>query len=921
MAVSSVSYTKTPQAKDDLFTSLQTGLTEDSLGFVSLDVMANDLGGNAKTLYSVDDGTGATDLLTRDTARSEAASHDHSLNGASIWIGADGRIGYDASTLSAAFRAQLQTLGAGQSLEDTFTYAIQLGNGTISTATVVVRIAGLNDGPVITSAPQSGGVQEDVQATAAGQVTATDVDQGDHQHYALQGSGTGSYGLIEVNAGSGAWVYTLDNGSAVVQSLAAGETHVEWFTVRVTDDFGAFADQAVSITVTGTNDLASITGQDSASLTEDALAAVTGTLVVADVDTGEAHTTAASGTTDLGSWSVDGDGNWSYFVDNAEVQHLAHGTSTTDTFVVASLDGTDTQTISITINGVNDDATISGNSSGSLTEDASAAVTGTLVVADVDDGEAHTEATSGTTSLGAWGVDGDGNWSYTVDNSEVQHLAQGSSTSDSFVVVSLDGTDTQTVSITINGVNDIASISGTSSGTVVEAGSGNGGGTPVASGDLLATDADDGQADAFQAGAGTSANGYGSYTVSASGVWSYTLDNAHLAVNALNNGGSLSDSFTTTSVDGSDSQVVSITIQGATDNSPPVITSGATGSEPENSPATNIVYQAIATDADSDTISWSLGGADAARFGISASGAVTFNASPNFEAPTDAGLNNVYDISVVASDPMGASDSQNVAISVTNVVEPIILANDFDFLQSGTALQITINGATQTFAGFFGAGHSGTNTFALGDGQVASFVNNSFTFPAGTTFHGYAVAGTYTVNQGLSGGTGADIIASSNSAQSADGGNSNDIVFGNGGNDTLVGSQSSDLLLGGAGNDSLSGVTSDDVLAGGAGNDTLSGGNGKDRFVFFSSADGKDTISDFDASQDALDVHDALSAFVPGTSALGDFVKLTVSGGNTTLSVDADGLGSGSAFVDVAQLQGVTGLSLATAVSDGWLIV
>lgn len=62
-----VSFANTPQAKDDLFTG--TGLTEDSLGAVYLDVMANDLGGNAKTLYSLDDGTSAggsrpADLLT-----------------------------------------------------------------------------------------------------------------------------------------------------------------------------------------------------------------------------------------------------------------------------------------------------------------------------------------------------------------------------------------------------------------------------------------------------------------------------------------------------------------------------------------------------------------------------------------------------------------------------------------------------------------------------------------------------------------------------------------------------------------------------------------------------------------------------------------------------------------------------------------
>ena len=41
-----VSFSNTPQATDDLFTAIMTGLTEDNLQVVVLNVMANDLGGN-----------------------------------------------------------------------------------------------------------------------------------------------------------------------------------------------------------------------------------------------------------------------------------------------------------------------------------------------------------------------------------------------------------------------------------------------------------------------------------------------------------------------------------------------------------------------------------------------------------------------------------------------------------------------------------------------------------------------------------------------------------------------------------------------------------------------------------------------------------------------------------------------------------
>jgi hypothetical protein len=80
--------------------------------------------------------------------------------------------------------------------------------------------------------------------------------------------------------------------------------------------------------------------------------------------------------------------------------------------------------------------------------------------------------------------------------------------------------------------------------------------------------------------------------------------------------------------------------------------------EAENTPATNVVYQASATDADNDTIAWSLGGADAVNFAISATGAVTFLASPDYENPADAGGNNFYDVVIQASDGAGGVDTR-----------------------------------------------------------------------------------------------------------------------------------------------------------------------------------------------------------------------------------------------------------------------
>jgi hypothetical protein len=83
---------------------------------------------------------------------------------------------------------------------------------------------------------------------------------------------------------------------------------------------------------------------------------------------------------------------------------------------------------------------------------------------------------------------------------------------------------------------------------------------------------------------------------------------------------------------------------------------------------TTAVTTIRATDADGTTPTYAIaGGADAAKFAINTtSGALTFKATPDFEAPSDAGANNVYDVIVRANDGVH-TDDQALAITVTNV--------------------------------------------------------------------------------------------------------------------------------------------------------------------------------------------------------------------------------------------------------------
>ena len=146
MAISPVSFWKTPQAGDDVFYDL---LNEDSTADpVFLNVMGNDLGGKAKWLWSLDDGTenegaaNAADLLTQDGVGVSQTS----LMGAKISITSTTSTGGVNYQMTDALRASLQGLAAGERVFDSFTYAIRLANGTLSWATVQVELEGRNDG-------------------------------------------------------------------------------------------------------------------------------------------------------------------------------------------------------------------------------------------------------------------------------------------------------------------------------------------------------------------------------------------------------------------------------------------------------------------------------------------------------------------------------------------------------------------------------------------------------------------------------------------------------------------------------------------------------------------------------------------------------------------------------------------------------
>ncbi|NUQ62011.1 MAG: S8 family serine peptidase, partial [Pirellulales bacterium] len=150
---------------------------------------------------------------------------------------------------------------------------------------------------------------------------------------------------------------------------------------------------------------------------------------------------------------------------------------------------------------------------------------------------------------------------------------------------------------------------------------------------------------------------------------------------------------------GTDTQTINVTVTDA--NEAPVITSDGGGAAAGKSIVENTtaVTTVTATDVDrpAQTLSYGIaGGADAAKFTINgATGALAFKTAPDFETPTDAGGNNVYDVTVQVSDGSGGSDTQAVSVTVTKAGDPGPASRTLTGTAGPDLLQIMPSGSGQ----------------------------------------------------------------------------------------------------------------------------------------------------------------------------------------------------------------------------------
>ena len=153
-----------------------------------------------------------------------------------------------------------------------------------------------------------------------------------------------------------------------------------------------------------------------------------------------------------------------------------------------------------------------------------------------------------------------------------------------------------------------------------------------------------------------------SFTQPANGTIS--KDNLNILVYEPNTNFNGNDSFSYTLEQGSLSSMASVSISVQPLPDAPIITISSTEiTIPENQ--TNVI-NIVASDADGDSLSYSLSGTDSAYFSISSSGELTFINPPDYETKSS------FEVTVSVSDGT-LSDNKNLVINISNVAYEVDL--------------------------------------------------------------------------------------------------------------------------------------------------------------------------------------------------------------------------------------------------------
>ncbi|HSX88638.1 MAG TPA: VCBS domain-containing protein, partial [Pseudomonas sp.] len=522
-----------------------------------------------------------------------------------LLLNADGSFSYVLNTGLAA----VQGLDDGEQLSETFSYTMQDADGDPSTAQLTITITGSNDAPslnVIGAQVFEAGLAAGSDASAnsefaTGSFTLGDTDGlDDIQSVAINGT-TVALGSLVGSSFAGAHGTLAVTGYDALTGIA---TYQYQLTSPTTDLAGTESD---SFSVSVSDGTASASGNllidivddlptaanDAFSLSED-VASVIGNVLSNDVsgaDVSAAVTSTGNQAGSYGQLTLNADGSFSYVLNTglAAVQGLDEGEQLSETFsyTMQDADGDpSTAQLTITITGSNDAPSLSvigaqvfeaGLVAGSDASANSEFATGSFTLGDTDGlddlqsvsingttvaigslvGSSFASAHGTLTVTGYDALTGIATYQYQL-TSPTTDLA--GTESDAFSVSVSDGTHSASGNLLIDIVDDLPSAANDAFSLSEDISS--------VIGNVLSNDVSGADVSAAVTSTGNQAGNYGQLTLNADGSFSYVLNTGLPAVQGLDNGEQLSETFSYTmqDADGDPSTAqLTITITGSND--------------------------------------------------------------------------------------------------------------------------------------------------------------------------------------------------------------------------------------------------------------------------------------------------------------------------------------------------------------------
>ena len=570
--------------------------------------------------------------------------------------------------------------------EDEFTYTVSDGNGGTDTATVTVTVNAIPDPPVAQD-DEIAANEDDESVDGSlfddnGNGPDFDADGDELTITFVDGGPIGGSVSVPLSNGDvdldsdGDFTFTPDAG---LNTLPLGAEVSDTFTYTISDG-GSTDDAIVEVILIGEND-DPVAGDDGGYVTDEETSFDIEDLLDNDddVDTGDELEIVGVDATSLegAAVSINEDGSIAYDPVGA-LDDVAAGDSVEDTFSYTVSDGnggTDTATVTVTVNGVND-APVAVDDDATIDEDGTELIVDVLANdddVDGDDLDIDELVLDGT--IGIVTALPDGTIRYNPFG-RFEALAAGETVVDSFGYEIVDGngaSDSATVSVTITGVND-APVADDDTATVDEDG--------FVVIDVLDNDDDVDASDVLTPSV-TDGPSNGAAEVNEDGTITYTPDANFAGV----------DSFTYEVDDGNggtDTALVTVTIGG--ENDEPVAVDDTAAADEGDGPALVDVLDND-SDVDEDTLTVTavddLGTTGAVTL---TDGDVAYSPDGQFEGLAD-GEEATDSFEYSISDGNGGTDSATVTVTITGENDaPDAVDDDEESTDEDTAFDVAVLG-------------------------------------------------------------------------------------------------------------------------------------------------------------------------------------------------------------------------------------